>query len=374
MPASRSRNLESPVSRRAFAPEAVGVEPAAALSNPFLELLAELQPAVDARLAAYLDDRVRQSKRLGPEVGEMVTALSDLCRRGGKRMRPALVVAGFRSANPRGKLKTVLAAGVALELLQAYFLIHDDWMDGDVVRRGGPTVHTWLSKRLGDAQMGAAAAILAGDYAQALAVDVLASLKLESEQATRVFATFAEMQLAAVAGQQIDLVGTARDVEAAYELKTGSYTVHGPLKLGAILAGASPRALKTLERVARPLGIGFQLRDDLLSAFGDPKRTGKPLGNDLKSGKRTVLLIEALRRTRGARRSSIQRVLGNAKATPAQLQRALTVIDDSGARAAVEARVSELAKQARSELGNAISPQGTELLQGAISALTERRA
>ncbi len=374
MPALRSRKLESRISQRPFAADAFAPESAGAQPNPFLALLAEVQPAVDARLASYLERRVRQARRLAPEVGEMVKALADLCRRGGKRLRPALVAAGFRAVSPRAKSSAVLDAGVALELLQAYFLIHDDWMDGDVIRRGGPTVHTWLTQRLGDPHVGAAGAILAGDYAQALAVDVLASIELASEQSARVFATFAEMQLAAVSGQQLDLVGTARDVEAAYELKTGSYTVHGPLKLGAILAGASQPALSTLERVARPLGIGFQLRDDLLSAFGDPKTTGKPLGNDLKSGKRTLLLIEALRRTRGARRSSITHVVGNPKAKATELRRALSVIDESGARAAVEARVAELAKQARAALGDAISPECASLLRGAISALTERRA
>jgi geranylgeranyl diphosphate synthase type I len=364
MPAPRKKKPKQPTREQQGAPE----------KNPFLTLLSEVQPAVDARLASYLDRQVRESARLGPEVGEMVKALADLCRRGGKRMRPALLVAGFRSASPRANLRGALDAGVALELLQAYFLIHDDWMDGDLIRRGGPTVHAWLSRRLGSPQLGAAGAILAGDYAQALAVDVLSTLDLAPKQGPRVFSAFAEMQLAAVSGQQIDLVGTARDVEAAYELKTGSYTVLGPLKMGAILADASPRALTTLERVARPLGIGFQLRDDLLSAFGDPKRTGKPLGNDLKSGKRTVLLLETLRRTRGTRRSSITRVLGNPRAKKADLQHALTVMDDSGARAAVEARVLELAEQARKHVGSAISNEGASLLRGAIRALTERQA
>lgn len=340
----------------------------------FLTLLSTVQREIDGRLATYLERRIAEASGLAPEVGLMVRALSDLCRRGGKRLRPALLVAGFRAVEPRKSLALAYQAGVALELLQAYFLIHDDWMDGDVTRRGGPTVHAFLSRRLRDEHKGAASGILAGDYAAALGLQVLSELSLTGPLAQRSLAAFAEMQLAAVAGQQIDLVARAKDIEAGYALKTGSYTVHGPLKLGAILAGGSARTLRTLEQVAAPLGVGFQLRDDLLSAFGEPSRTGKPLGNDLRAGKRTLLLIEALKRARGAERALLRRVVGNSKAKEGELRRALAVLDDCGARAAIEARVAVLRERALDALGSGVTAEGTALLTGAIQALTERRA
>lgn len=349
------------------------LRPVAPAANVFLSLLASVQKQVDARLGEFLDHRVEQAATLGPEVREMVAALGDLSRRGGKRLRPALLMAGFRAASRRDS-SAALDAGVALELLQSYFLIHDDWMDGDLMRRGGPSVHALLSRSLRDAHKGAASAILAGDYAAALALEVLARLRVPRVTGAAVFSAFAEMQLSAVAGQQIDLVGKARDIEAAYELKTGSYTVYGPLRLGAILGGGSPRLLSKLERLSRPLGVGFQLRDDLLSAFGDPKRTGKPLGNDLKAGKRTLLLAEALRRARGKDKTLLASVVGNARAKDSAVKNALSVMDACGARAWVEARVTTLAEQARAELGAGITAEGNALLEGAISALTERRA
>src|SRR5690606_25275140 len=122
--------------------------------NPFLGLLASVQQDVDARLAPLLDATLEAARPLGSEVRAMVGALADLCRRGGKRLRPALVVAGGRAASTRAALEPALGAGVALELLQAYFLIHDDWMDGDSVRRGGPTVHRLLARRFGDPSKG----------------------------------------------------------------------------------------------------------------------------------------------------------------------------------------------------------------------------
>jgi geranylgeranyl diphosphate synthase type I len=349
------------------------LRPEAPAENVFLGLLASVQKQVDVRLGEFLEQRIAGATELGPEVREMVAALCDLSRRGGKRLRPALLVAGYRAASRR-ESSAALDAGVALELLQSYFLIHDDWMDGDLVRRGGPSVHAILSRSLRDAHKGAASAILAGDYAAALALDVLARIRLPRATSTAVFAAFAEMQLSAVAGQQIDLVGKAQDIEAAYVLKTGSYTVYGPLRIGAILAGGSSRLISKLERLSRPLGVGFQLRDDLLSAFGDPKQTGKPLGNDLKAGKRTLLLAEALRRTRGKERVALSSVVGNARAKESAVKTALGVMDSCGARAWVESRVAELASEARKELGAGITPEGNALLEGAISALTERRA
>ncbi|MFO7180416.1 MAG: polyprenyl synthetase family protein [Pseudomonadota bacterium] len=341
--------------------------------NPFLELLASVQKEVETRLATLLESTLATARPLGPDVRAMVAALADLCRRGGKRLRPALVAAGVRAASRRAALEPALGAGVALELLQAYFLIHDDWMDGDSVRRGGPTVHRLLAERFGDASKGDASAILAGDYSVALALDVLARLDVPPRALGPVMQTFARMQLDAVLGQQLDLAANTANVETVYALKTGSYTVKGPLELGARLAGARPETLLALDRFARPLGIAFQLRDDLLGAFGEPERTGKPLGSDLTAGKRTVLLVEALRRARGESRRAVLTVLGNRRAKERDVRRALAVLEECGARARVEARIETLAGEARRALARSITREGARLLEGAVDALTARQ-
>jgi geranylgeranyl diphosphate synthase type I len=345
-----------------------------AADNPFLALLASVQRQVSERLEKLLKERVDAARPYGPELVSMVEALSDLCSRGGKRLRPALLVAGARAASKRYDAKLALTAGVALELVQAYFLIHDDWMDGDATRRGGPSVHALLAKRFGDSKKGDASAILAGDYAAALAARTLSDAALSCAAASQILASFSRMQLDAVVGQHLDLFASAGDPETAYALKTGSYTVLGPLELGARLAGAKPPALRALAGYARPLGIAFQLRDDLLGAYGEPERTGKPLGNDLRCGKRTLLLIEALSRTRGAERARIERVVGDPKAADRDVRRALELIESSGARARVEARIEELSAQARSALARGrLTADGVALLNGAVDALTERR-
>jgi geranylgeranyl diphosphate synthase type I len=253
-------------------------------------------------------------------------------------------------------------------------LIHDDWMDRDPVRRGAPAVHAHLAKRFRSEHKGHASAILAGDYAVALASEALARVETAPAKLARMLVCFAEMQLDAVAGQQLDVIGKTRDVERVYALKTSSYTVRGPLRLGALLAGAAPRTLTALDRYALPAGIAFQLRDDLLSAFGEPRQTGKPFGSDLKSGKRTALLLTALGLARGADRRLLDAVIANRRARDGDVRRAVAVLERCGARAEVEARIEALVQEALSALRvGRITSEGRGLLEGAARALTARR-
>jgi geranylgeranyl diphosphate synthase, type I len=357
-----------PRSARQSAPVSPPTEP------PFLALLGSVKPEIERRLTRALDARVESSRAFGPEVQALAREVRRLSLLGGKRLRPALVVAGLRTVSATAKLDGALDAGVALELLHTYFLIHDDWMDGDRVRRGGPSVHVALAELFQSEHKGNASAILAGDYAIAMACDVLSKIKVEPERLRGAFAAFAEMQLGAVAGQQLDMVGQGKDVELGYALKTGSYTVEGPLKLGALLAGGKPATLAALSRYARPAGVAFQLRDDLLSLFGDPAQTGKPLASDLMSGKRTLLLRLVLKRGKPKELAVVRRVLGNPRAKEPALRAALRAVEATGAGELVEKRIEELSEQALAALGRAgITPGGRALLADATLALCSRR-
>jgi geranylgeranyl diphosphate synthase type I len=343
--------------------------------NPFLALLETVRRDVDTRLAGLLDAKVDAARVHGPEVEVMVRALRDLCLRGGKRLRAALLVAGYRSASTKADLEPALDAAVAIELLHSYFLIHDDWMDDDDTRRGGPAVHALLARRHRSTKLGESSAVLAGDLGVALATEALARVEVPASRLPRVFAAFAQMQADAVAGQQLDIIGRAEDVEKTYVLKTGSYTVAGPLRLGALLAGGSPRLISSLERFALPAGVAFQIRDDLLSAFGDPAETGKPFGNDIRAGKRTVLVQRAFELARGSDRALLRRVWGSPRAKKADLMRAILVLERCGAKRAAEDRIEGLSARALEEVGRAGLPASRrELLTGAVEALTERRS
>jgi geranylgeranyl diphosphate synthase type I len=303
----------------------------------------------------------------------MVGAVRELTLRKGKRLRPALVALGLRAADARADLAPAVEVGAALELLHTYLLIHDDWMDDDAVRRGGPTVHVMLAREFRSERLGEASAILAGDYALSLATETLAGLRVPDARLREILFCFTEMHEHAVFGQELDSSGTSEGPEAAYALKTASYSVRGPLRLGALLGGARPAAVRVLDRFAAPVGVAFQLRDDLLSAFGDPRDTGKPLGGDLRSGKRTPLVLHATRIARGRDRRMLEKAFGKPRASDADVRRALEVIVRTGARDLVEARIDALVRRGLGALGPAITPEGRQLLTGAALALTARK-
>lgn len=303
----------------------------------------------------------------------MVRAVDSLCQRGGKRLRPGLCVVGALVKDDRTHVPAAIEAGVSLELLQAYFLIHDDWMDQDDERRGGPTAHVSLGKQFRSKELGERSAILAGDHAVALSTAHLATLDIPKARLQKVFVQFAEMQLAAVAGQQVDIIGKTENPELTYELKTASYTVRGPLLVGAEIAGASARAKAALDAYSLPTGIAFQLRDDLIGVFGKPEHTGKPRGGDLKEGKNTSLVQVAKKRLKKQDRGALETVFGNRRATSAQVERAISLLESCGAREAIEQRISALKQEALSHLDtSAISTSGRALLEGAVVALADR--
>jgi geranylgeranyl diphosphate synthase type I len=347
-------------------------------ANPFLALLDTVRRDVDTRLTGLLDAKVDAAAEHGEEVVDMASALRDLCLRGGKRLRAALVVTGYRTASTTADLEPALDAAVAIELLHAYFLIHDDWMDEDDVRRGGPAVHALLAERFRSPRLGAASAVLAGDLGVALATEALSRVEVASARIHRALAVFAQMQVDAIAGQQIDLIGRAEtpaEVEKTYVLKTGNYTVAGPLRVGAVLGGGSDPLISMLERFALPAGVAFQLRDDLLSAFGDPAETGKPFANDIRSGKKTLLAQRAFELAKGKDQKLLRAVWGNERATEQQLRDVAVVFDRCGAKAAVEQRIQELAERSLDIVASGGLPESRQrLLVGAVNALTDRRS
>ncbi|HTJ83916.1 MAG TPA: polyprenyl synthetase family protein, partial [Polyangiaceae bacterium] len=286
----------------------------------FKDLLAKTKPAVEARMGELFDERMRARKSNGREVAQIVTVAKDLSLRGGKRFRAALLASAYFGANPRGRRDVAVAGGVALEMLQSYLLVQDDWMDGDVERRGGPSAHVWLARTLGKGplpseQAGAIGAILAGDLIWGLAVEALGAAKAEPLVCARAVVELVRIHEDVVAGQVLDTLAKKADVELLHDLKTGSYTVRGPLALGAILGGADKRALTALAKYAEPLGVAFQLRDDLLGVFGTEEESGRPAGSDLMAGRRSAVMRHALPRLKGDGKRAVGAVWGR-RASP----------------------------------------------------------
>lgn len=331
---------------------------------------------IEARLERLFRDGAAEPRTglfAAPSESELLDQVRDLTLRAGKRLRPALLVGGAALFEPEAiDDPAVIDAGAALELLHAYFLIHDDIMDEDETRRGGPSVHAALAEAKRDPKLGRDLAILAGDLAAALHEGLLANLAAHAERRLAISRIFAEMHLDVVHGQTLDLLGSA-DAEEVSRRKTASYTTVGPLTAGATLAGAGAGEVERLADIGRPLGVAFQIRDDLLGAFGSELKTGKPVGTDLRAGKRTVLLERALEISSAAERTAIERVVGDRDATDAAVAAATAAIESCGARRACEERIAKLLEGALNDLSTGgYRDEGVRLLTGLAHFLSRR--
>jgi geranylgeranyl diphosphate synthase, type I len=339
----------------------------------FAQLLSGVREVVDDALGKIWDRAEIEHGGHGAAVSQPISAARELCLRGGKRLRAALVAVGHSVGTEQRDWKPALPACCAVELLQSYFLIHDDWMDQDRVRRGGPTVHAALEAHGTPPHLAACGAVLAGDYTLALATRTLAEARPRPEHWSVLFQRFAQMQLDAVVGQKLDVLGDGSNLDDVYRLKTASYTVLGPLQLGMILGAAPEWSSVELSRFAASVGVAFQLRDDLIGAFGDPAITGKARGNDLLAGKRTLLVSAALELAAPDAARLIRSVLGNAAASAGLVASALVAIEATGARERVERRIAALTADARAAL-RALRVEGPsrQLLEELILVMVER--
>lgn len=327
--------------------------------------LARLRPGVAAGFLAAVEEELtsfllRQREELAAaasEAARLVDELLGLSRAGGKRLRPLFCYWGFRAGG--GEDEEALArVGAALELVHLAALVHDDLLDRSRLRRGRPTVH----RRLGaEGRPGAALAVLVGDLAQAMADHLFLQAAFPPDRLLAAHARFALMRQQAVAGELLDLLAEGRgegevgeeEARRVARLKSASYSVVGPLLVGATLAEASPSVLEVLARYGWPLGEAFQLRDDVLGTFGDPRVTGKDRDTDVREGKRTVLVVKALAAAGPEGRAVLRAHLGREDATREVVERVRGVLRESGALSATLELIGSLSRQAKGALSGA---------------------
>jgi geranylgeranyl diphosphate synthase type I len=311
---------------------------------------------VDRRLAELLDAERQRWSEIDPDLAVPLQALRSHILSGGKRLRPAFCYWAFIGAGGAAEDPVVIDAGAALEMLHASALLHDDVIDGSDRRHGADTVHVALAGRhlaagwKGSAgRYGEGVAILLGDLALAYSHRLLAGAPRPAA------AVFEEVCLEVNMGQYLDLLGSAQGPDISADdavrragricrYKTAKYTVERPLHLGAGLAGPDrlEELREPLSAFGLPLGEAFQLRDDLLGVFGDPAVTGKPIGDDLREGKPTLLASLARQRDPDGAGRLLRAGLGKPDLTEVEIEEMQRAIDKSGARIEVEATISEL--------------------------------
>lgn len=361
--------------------------------------LSAVPDAVNHCLTRYFEDSAQEFAAIGPEFGQAITYLKDFVLLGGKRVRPKFAWAGVRAGLEGGggslsvplsdatsQPAPLLTAVSALEFIQACALVHDDIIDKSDTRRGFPTTHrrfesehrekSWLGS---SEHYGVSQAILTGDLALAWADDMLQYSGVSPEALHNVRAPWRAMRSEVIAGQILDVTlesNGSENVEDSYkviEYKTASYTVARPLHIGAALVGADEEIVELLRSVGHDVGVVFQLRDDQLGVFGDPAVTGKPSGDDLRTGKRTALINLALAEGQASDVELLEKGLGTVR-EEADIDELRGVIERTGAAQAIEDEIAARSQRAIDALET--SPLGAGIkaeLIGLTKKLNDRK-
>ncbi len=309
---------------------------------------------VETRLREFLGPEQARWARFDSDLAEPIAHIGRLVLAGGKRLRPAFCHWGFVGAGGDPADPMIVNAGAAFELMHAFALFHDDVMDDAASRRGNATTHAVFAERhreqrwAGEARrFGEGIAILVGDLAFVYSDMMLAGASPAA------WAIWNELRIELNIGQVLDIAGSVRNERSRHKAeqicryKSGKYTIERPLHLGAVMA-APERAdelLPALSAYGLPLGDAFQMRDDVMGAFGDTAVTGKPVGGDLREGKPTPLMARAVESATAAQADVLARV-GRANLADDDVVRVQQAIVDSGALADLEATIERLAAEA----------------------------
>ena len=347
-----------------------------------------LRPRVDR----VLDEHLRRQRTVlgaqSPELLPLIDAATELLA-GGKRLRAAFCYWAWRGAGAADE-EAIIHAASCLELFHAAALIHDDLIDGSDTRRGKPSVHRRFAgvheqnRWHGDpSRFGNAAAVLLGDLCLGWSDELLNTCGLSEAALRRGRPVFERMRTELIGGQFLDVLeqasgaldpaGQAERARRVIQHKSARYSVERPLLLGAGLAGASRQLLASYSAYGLPLGEAFQLRDDVLGVFGDPERTGKPAGDDLREGKRTLLVAFALEGASPRHVEAVETLLGDPLLDEAGVEVLRGIIVDTGALERVELLVEDLVASATAALADApVVGEARDALAELIIAATVR--
>ncbi|WP_111718690.1 polyprenyl synthetase family protein [Homoserinimonas sp. OAct 916] len=344
-----------------------------------IDVDAEIQRSIDS----FFDQRIEIAQGLGGQYGALWQAARQASE-GGKKLRPALVVSVYREF-AGNQITHAVSAATAFELLHTAFLMHDDVIDQDTVRRGrlnivGSFAEVAADRGASNADAllwGQASAILAGDLLIQAAQSTLARLPICENQRLALLDLFDHCVFVTAAGELADVAFATgaespdlTDVLAMAEQKTASYSFEGPLQAGAILADAGPDALKALGEFGRLVGTAFQLRDDILGVFGDEQVTGKSVVSDLRAGKITALVAYALRSNHA---DDLKQLLARAEGVDADGDVVRGILEQCGARSFVEGLIADHVHRAIELLETPALPASLQIkLRDVARRATER--
>lgn len=310
-----------------------------------VEFIGYVKTETDKRLDEIFDAKIARAGELDSEYKKLLIETKKQVLRGGKRLRPALAVLGYKIAGGK-KIETMLDTAVALEIFHNYLLIHDDFMDRDDRRHGGLNITGVYKKKLqrvlkpsnlqhiADSQ-----AILAGDICCGLSYEVITQSGFGSEAKLRAVDRLNQAVFEVAAGQQLDILASfmqkvsMRHILKINYYKTAGYSVIMPLQFGAILAGDGAKLHPIIEEYGEGVGIGYQLVDDVIGMFGSERVIGKPVISDLREGKQTLLYFYGMALSNKSQKTFLEKSFRNPNANMAMLKEVRAILEDNGAKA-----------------------------------------
>ncbi len=304
--------------------------------------IAHYQTQINKHLELFFDNKIEEASRISNYTQEVAANAKEYTLRGGKRLRPIFFIYGYKCFSD-DNIEAIIEASISIELMQSYLLIHDDIMDEDELRRGKPTFHIVYKnicerefKKKGTLKFGENIALIVGDLLEAYGEEVLANSPFKCEYVMKALRKYAEMVKNVGYGQILDVMSekkgniTEDEILMIHKLKTASYTIEGPLQIGAILAGAKGEDLLIMSDYGIPLGLAFQIQDDILGLFGSEEKIGKPVGSDIREGKKTLLILHALEKCGEKETEIITRALGNEDVTMDEIDIIRDIVRETG--------------------------------------------
>lgn len=308
----------------------------------FNETLQDFKKKIDREIIIYLDKTIKETRDRDVVITDALKYVKELTLAGGKRIRPALMYYGYVGAGGNEKAK-MIKTSASIELVHMFLLIHDDVIDRDIERHGKDSINRKYEK-LGmkffpdknPKHFGNSMAIIIGDMVAALGNQIIFNSGFNEKLIMKALSGLQSIISYTVIGQVKDLhieyknKASEKDVLDMYEYKTAKYTIEGPLHLGAILGGCKQDILKGISAYSIPVGIAFQIQDDILGIFGDEKKIGKEVGSDIEEGKVTILVMKAREKANREQKKMLNELLGKENLTLRETESFRKVIRETG--------------------------------------------
>jgi len=352
----------------------------------FKENLEDFRTRLDKEIKAFFDRTIKEAGKRDRFISEALRIVRDNVLSGGKRIRPALMYWGYVGAGGKEKEK-IFKTSISIELIHSFLLIHDDIMDRDITRHGRDTLN-WAYEKIGKKifkasdpkHFGDSIALTVGDMVAALGNQIIFESSFSPGLVMQALSKLQDIISLTVIGQAKDIYmeyrgkSSEKEVLRMYEYKTARYTLEGPLQLGCILGGAPKGLLDSFSRISVPLGIAFQIQDDILGIFGAKEKIGKSVGSDIKEGKQTLLAVKALEMSGYKEKKRLRELLGNPDISFREVKEFRRIVSGSGALAYAKDLAESLIEKGKEEIDKAkMNVEAKEFLLGMADYMIERK-